>query len=81
MISIDLIRPSLFEMAVASDATKASNKNTGMQNISKDRGSPGEACFNAPKQVDPLGDNSMRTAEVVDTGARGDFFSGTENRL
>jgi hypothetical protein len=83
-MSDNSIGNSLSEMAARSEPTKASSKNTGTQNITADRTSLGDPRSDAPKQVNSLAElanNPIGTAEVGDTGASGEVFSGTGNRL
>ena len=81
---VNPIEASLSEMAAQSEPTKAVDSTTGTQNISHDRTSLGDPRSNAPKQVNSLSElanNPVGTAEIGDTGATGEVFSGTGNRL
>ena len=83
-MSVDPIGASLSDMAARSEPTKAVDKTTGTQNVSTSRTGLGDPRSNAPQQVNSLSElanNPIGTAEIGDSGATGEVFSGTGNRL
>jgi len=83
-MSVNPIGASLSDMAARSEPTKAVDKTTGTQNLSTDRTTLGDPRSNAPHQINSLSElanNPIGTAEVGDSGATGEVFSGTGNRL
>ena len=84
MSKVDRTGASISDMAARSEPTKASDKTTGVQNVTTDRTSLGDPRSNAPQQIHSyaeLANNPIGTAEVGDSGATGEYLPGTGNRL